>query len=216
MKNRPRTALLIAFLLSLTLLPAQQHKQKGKASFYSKRATGARTSSGERIHHDSLTCAHRTLPFGTKVKVTNPANGKSVIVKVTDRGPFGRGRIIDLSWAAAKAIGMLSTGVAMVEVERTDNIIVPFKPKDDKKESVELDFEEISDGNAMHPMWWNDNANGSKDTRREKHGGKETAHKEKEDATHKNGKEKRRPGNTAGYEKEESFLENPTGRPRPR
>lgn len=71
-----------------------QYVQRGKATYYSKRATGARTSSGERVHHDSLTCAHRTYPFGTKLKVTNPANGKSVIVKVTDRGPFARGRIM--------------------------------------------------------------------------------------------------------------------------
>ena len=56
-----------------------QYVQRGKATYYSKRATGARTSSGERVHHDSLTCAHRTYPFGTKLKVTNPANGKSVI-----------------------------------------------------------------------------------------------------------------------------------------
>ena len=66
----------------------------------SKRATGARTASGQRLHHDSMTCAHRYYPFGTHLKVTNLRNNKSVIVKVIDRGPFGRGRIIDLSWAA--------------------------------------------------------------------------------------------------------------------
>ena len=60
-------------------------QQTGKASFYSKRATGARTSNGERLHHDSLTCAHKTHPFGTLLKVTNPSNGKEVVVRVTDR-----------------------------------------------------------------------------------------------------------------------------------
>ncbi|WP_373277774.1 septal ring lytic transglycosylase RlpA family protein [Segatella baroniae] len=96
--------------MAFTFLCAQT--QKGKATFYSKRATGARTASGERMHHDSMTCAHRTHPFGTMLKVTNPANGKEVIVKVTDRGPFSRGRIIDLSWGAAKALGILDRGVA--------------------------------------------------------------------------------------------------------
>ena len=65
-----------------------QDFQTGIASYYSLRATGARTASGELIHHDSLTCAHRTYPFGTLLKVTNPANELSVIVRVTDRGPY--------------------------------------------------------------------------------------------------------------------------------
>jgi rare lipoprotein A len=68
--------------------------QKGKATFYSRKATGARTANGERLHHDSLTCAHRTYPFGTMLRVKNPANGKEVVVRVTDRGPFIKGRII--------------------------------------------------------------------------------------------------------------------------
>ncbi len=96
-----------------------QKHQHGKASYYSKRATGARSASGQRIHHDSLTCAHRYYPFGTKLKVTNLRNGKSAIVEVIDRGPFGRGRIIDLSWEAAKEIGMIAQGVATVKVEMT-------------------------------------------------------------------------------------------------
>lgn len=69
-------------MLSFTLLYPQKI-QKGKASYYSKRMTGARTSSGERLHHDSLTCAHRTYKFGTMLKVTNPENGKEVVVRVT-------------------------------------------------------------------------------------------------------------------------------------
>jgi len=75
------------------------------------------TSSGERLHHDSMTCAHRTHPFGTLLKVTNPANDSVVVVKVNDRGPFGRGRIIDLSWGAAKLLGILRQGIAKVVVE---------------------------------------------------------------------------------------------------
>ena len=91
-------------------------QQRGKASFYSRRATGARTSSGERLHHNDFTCAHRTHPFGTKLRVKNLNNGKEVVVRVNDRGPFGRGRIVDLSWGAAKALGMLSQGVVDVEI----------------------------------------------------------------------------------------------------
>ena len=81
---------------------------------------GRLTSSGERLHHDSLTCAHRTHKFGTLLKVTNPANDSVVIVKVNDRGPFGRGRIIDLSWGAARQIGILRQGIAPVVVEVYD------------------------------------------------------------------------------------------------
>ncbi len=115
-------------------------QQRGKASFYSKRATGNRTASGERIHHDSLTCAHRTYTFGTLLKVTNPANGKNVIVKVTDRGPHGRGRIIDLSYAAANALGIINRGVASVIVEKFhENKGIPFRS--DEQDLPEMDFE---------------------------------------------------------------------------
>lgn len=88
----------------------------GKASFYSNRLHGSRTSNGGHYHKDSLTCAHRTFPFGSFVKVKNLKNDKEVVVKVTDRGPHVRGRIIDLSYAAAKQIGIVSMGVAKVEI----------------------------------------------------------------------------------------------------
>ena len=126
-------------------------QQTGKASFYSKRATGARTSNGERLHHDSLTCAHKTHPFGTLLKVTNPSNGKEVVVRVTDRGPFKRGRIIDLSWGAAKELGMLTQGVAMVKVEVVEKLHVPFKP--DPLALPELDFE-YTDNLAFSGASW--------------------------------------------------------------
>ena len=104
-------------------MQAQTHR--GKASYYSKRATGARTASGERLHHDSLTCAHRNYPFGTLLRVKNLSNGKEITVKVTDRGPYGRGRIIDLSYGAARELGMLSQGVSLVEVKRVDGPTPP-------------------------------------------------------------------------------------------
>ena len=109
-----RYVLFVAFtIMGFISLHAQQ---RGKASFYSRQATGARTSSGERLHHRDFTCAHRTHPFGTLLKVKNLSNGKEVVVRVNDRGPFGRGRIVDLSWGAAKALGMLSQGVVDVEI----------------------------------------------------------------------------------------------------
>lgn len=106
--------LFIIFHLSFSLAIGQT--QRGIASYYGKRATGRLTSSGERLHHDSMTCAHRTHPFGTLLKVFNPHNKRSVVVKVNDRGPFGRGRIIDLSWGAAQQLGILRRGIAKVEV----------------------------------------------------------------------------------------------------
>ncbi|MDD6197775.1 MAG: septal ring lytic transglycosylase RlpA family protein [Prevotella sp.] len=125
--------------MAIVVATASSQIQHGKASFYSKRATGARTSSGERLHHDSLTCAHRTHPFGTLLKVTNERNGREVIVRVTDRGPHSRGRIIDLSHAAAEELGIINQGVAVVRVEPVKKTVVPFKPE---PESIpEIDFE---------------------------------------------------------------------------
>ena len=138
-------------LIGFTPLHAQK-QQKGKASFYSKKFNGRKTASGEPLHPDSLTCAHRSYPFGTKLMVYNPANGRSVIVKVTDRGPFVRGRIIDLSWRAAKELGMLSQGVAMVVVQKINPFIIPFQPSD-SLEVPELDLETNEGAPAMVPFW---------------------------------------------------------------
>jgi len=92
------------------------------ATYYSKRFQGRKTASGERYNRDAFTCAHKTLPFQTLLKITNPQNSKSVIVRVNDRGPFNRGRDIDLSYAAAKEIGMLSAGVIPVQVEILEQV----------------------------------------------------------------------------------------------
>lgn len=133
---------ILVLALSMTVcLAVMAQTQRGKASYYSKRATGARTSSGERLHHDSLTCAHRTYPFGTLLRVTNENNGKEVIVRVTDRGPHGRGRIIDLSYGAARQLGILSQGVAVVRVERVRTNKVPYRPEPEVDDLPEFDFE---------------------------------------------------------------------------
>lgn len=87
------------------------------ASWYGKKFNGRPTASGELFDADSLTAAHRTLPFGTMLRVTNPATGRQVVVRVNDRGPWVRGRHLDLSMAAALAIGLRSKGVGAVLVE---------------------------------------------------------------------------------------------------
>ncbi|RUO74172.1 septal ring lytic transglycosylase RlpA family protein [Pseudidiomarina sediminum] len=93
------------------------YKQSGKASFYAMKYQSRTTANGERFDQGKLTAAHRELPFGTKVKVTNPENGKSVVVRINDRGPFIRGRIIDLSRTGFSAIGNLNDGVIPVTIE---------------------------------------------------------------------------------------------------
>jgi len=85
-------------------------------SYYGGRFHGRNTASGERYDRNAMTCAHKTLPFNTLLQITNPRNGKSVIVRVTDRGPFVRGRQLDISYAAARELGLLAIGVAPVDV----------------------------------------------------------------------------------------------------
>lgn len=97
--------------MSFLSLPAQAQSWSGKASYYSG---SGRTASGG--HVGSLTAAHRSLPFGTKVRVTNLNNGRSAVVTINDRGPFVRGRIIDVSKGAAGVLGMRQSGVARVRV----------------------------------------------------------------------------------------------------
>ena len=91
--------------------------EAGKASFYHDKFNGRKTANGERFNQKALTCAHRTLPFGTKLKVTNLKNGKTVIVTVNDRGPFKKGRLIDMSKKAATELGFVRDGVTSVAIE---------------------------------------------------------------------------------------------------
>ncbi len=131
MKKRPviedvahRLALLLAFLLLASCASAPEVKNISRegghyvvASWYGKKFNGRTTASGEKFDMYAMTCAHRTLMFGTKLRVTNPDNNRSVIVRVNDRGPFIRGRGLDLSYGAAKKIGMVQKGVARVKIE---------------------------------------------------------------------------------------------------
>lgn len=110
--------LLAFFCLSLF---SQGYQERGEASYYADKFHGRKTASGEIYKKTEFTAAHRTLPFGTKVKVTNLKNGKSVIVRINDRGPFKKTRIIDLSRAAAEKIDLIRIGVANVEVSTDEN-----------------------------------------------------------------------------------------------
>jgi rare lipoprotein A len=102
--------------LSFLLLACRTTTESGKASYYADKYDGRTTSNGETFRQRKLTAAHKTLPFGTKVKVTNLSNGKSVKVRINDRGPFIAGRIIDLSKKAAKRIDLVQQGVAEVKI----------------------------------------------------------------------------------------------------
>ena len=123
------------FILCCTLatvfashLPAQQ-QTTGKASYYSDKLHGRKMSNGERYHRDSMTCAHMHYPFGTLLRVRNPINGKEVVVEVTDRGPFSKRYIIDLSKAAARELGFIRQGFCQVEITRLRPNHFPFRPE---------------------------------------------------------------------------------------
>ncbi len=112
---------LCLLLLSMGVpLITQAQIQTGKASFYADKFEGRPTASGEKYKHNKLTAAHKSLPFGTKVKVTNIANNQKVEVVVNDRGPYVEGRIIDLSKSAAEQLGFVNQGLAEVHVEIID------------------------------------------------------------------------------------------------
>ena len=94
-----------------------QHVGEGEASYYGNELAGNRTASGERFNPRALTAAHRTLPLGSKLRVTNKANGKSVIVRINDRGPFAKARLIDVSFAAAQELNLIRAGTGRVRLD---------------------------------------------------------------------------------------------------
>jgi rare lipoprotein A len=113
MKTRVSAAL-CGVLMLVACSPAAM-AQSGIASIYAY--GGGKTASGERVNPQALTAAHRTLPFGTQVRVTNTRNGRSVLVRINDRGPFVKGRVIDLTPAGARALGF--SGLTPVTIDRT-------------------------------------------------------------------------------------------------
>ena len=112
-----RTVLLLFLCIGFAACSSKVTTQTGKASFYASSFNGKKTASGEKFRSSKKTAAHRTIPFGTKVKVTNLKTGKSVKVKINDRGPHVSGRIIDLSRKAARKIDMIDQGVTNVKIE---------------------------------------------------------------------------------------------------
>ncbi len=130
MKKNLLTAL---FILGPVTTNAQvkQDTFRGKASYYSLRMTGRKTASGERFHNDSLMCAHRTLPFGTLLRVRNLNNNKEVILKVTDRGPYSKKYILDITQRAARELGFLRKGFAPIEAVILPEGVVPFEAETD-------------------------------------------------------------------------------------
>lgn len=110
---------LFLLVMCLSVLTFAQ-TQTGKASFYADKFEGSPTASGEKYKHSKLTAAHKSLPFGTKVRVTNLANNESVEVVINDRGPYVDGRIIDLSKSAAEKLGFINLGLAEAKIEVTN------------------------------------------------------------------------------------------------
>jgi rare lipoprotein A len=110
----------LAALLMSFAIPSIAQIQTGKASFYADKFEGVSTASGEKYRHNKLTGAHKTLPFGTKVRVTNVENDQTVEVVINDRGPYVDGRIIDLSKEAAEKLGFINKGLADVKLEVID------------------------------------------------------------------------------------------------
>jgi len=110
---------LIVAAAALAVVNGSARAESGVASLYSTRELGTKTASGRHLHDGALTAAHKTLPFGSRVRVTNHANGQTVVVTITDRGPYSRGRVIDLTPAAGRALGF--SGLARVTLERVGN-----------------------------------------------------------------------------------------------
>ncbi|MHC8337514.1 septal ring lytic transglycosylase RlpA family protein [Pseudomonas sp. HLT2-19-2] len=112
---------LLAGCASTDAIDPHGYDKTGVASYYGAKHQGKRTASGERFNKNSLTAAHRQLPFGTRVKVTNLNTDKSCVVRINDRGPHTRGRLIDVSHEAAEQLGMLRSGTARVRVQALDD-----------------------------------------------------------------------------------------------
>lgn len=124
----------VVILLLLMCFPLLS--KEGKASYYHDKFHGRMTASGTIFNQNEMTCAHKTLPFGTKLEVTNLSNNKTVVVTVTDRGPFIEGRHIDLSYAAAEKLGFINKGVQRVNFEiikptrkRVESSVLSYKPQ---------------------------------------------------------------------------------------
>ncbi len=139
-----KSYILVLFILCPVLVSLGQ-TQTGKASFYADKFEGHPTASGEKYKHNKLTAAHKTLPFGTVVRVTNLANGSTVEVKINDRGPYIEGRVIDLSKSAAEKLGFVNLGVTDVKLEVVDAGDGKSKSQPVSIDNVSVDEDEYYD-----------------------------------------------------------------------
>ena len=135
--------LLLSLLVFTCSIYSQENIIKGKVSYYTNKFHGRKTASGKRFDNTKLTCAHKTLPFGTFLKIINPMDGRFVIVEVIDRGPYIKKRVVDLSRSAFLKIGSLEKGILNVEIEKIDskkmkNLV--YEPMNKKYEQNNLDF----------------------------------------------------------------------------
>lgn len=153
-----KTFLLIFLLIVCPLtLRAQGQVIKGNASYYADKFHGRRTASGEIYNKDSMTCAHLKYPFGTILKVRNPINNRTVYVRVTDRGPYHKHRIIDLSRAAARELDIIRSGFSMVEITPFFPNQIPYRPEDISPLDIpELDMLYTPAATFPEPIWQRD------------------------------------------------------------
>ncbi len=147
-------SLLLLLLFPCSQLLAQGRTIVGNASYYADKFHGRRTASGEIYNKDSMTCAHLKYPFGTILKVRNPVNDKTVYVRVTDRGPYHKHRVIDLSRAAARELGIIQSGFSMVEITPFQPLEVPYLPGDNGFADIpELELQYTQAATFPEPIW---------------------------------------------------------------
>lgn len=157
MKNTrtPLGWLLLLGLMSSFLVPAMW-AERGVASYYHNKFHGRKMANGEPYHRDSFTCAHRHYPLGTWLRVSNPKNGKAVIVRVTDRGPYSKRFTIDLSLAAARHLNVIPYGYIPVEINQVSSReggIVPFKMEEEQEELVDIELDFVPSAEYPFPDW---------------------------------------------------------------
>lgn len=163
MRNYLSIMLLLLLGANTHVFAEEQDTIIGKASYYSDKLHGRTMSNGRPYHRDSMTCAHLKFPFGTMLKVKNPINDKEVIVTVTDRGPYSKRYIVDLSRAAAKELGLIHRGWAMVEITPYIPQKVPYKLKQELPEIPELNIEYSPIAIYPDPAWKDDSIIARKD-----------------------------------------------------
>ncbi len=135
-KNRRYTLISLLLVVSIHLYAQQSptigHTFTGRVSYYGYKLNGRKTANGERLDSRKYTAAHRTLPFGTMLEIHNPKNGKYCIVRVNDRGPYSGKRVLDISVAAARKVGIMSAGVStlIITIVGLDGEVILIKPPD--------------------------------------------------------------------------------------